>query len=98
MSRVASALNRPPWLRYTSQGQIAYPFQQPRTPTFRMSTLEFLLFTLSTRIRAETGNEELADAAQALASESHTYIPEGGEESEEIKAMADDWHDKFPVG
>jgi hypothetical protein len=41
-----------------------------------MHVLEHLLLILSVRIRHETGNEELADAAETFASASHDYIPE----------------------
>jgi hypothetical protein len=63
-----------------------------------MSTLEFLLLTLSERIRNETGNAELAEAAEGLASESHGYVPSFGEESESLRTIANEWREKYPVG
>jgi hypothetical protein len=53
-----------------------------------MHALENLLLILSARIRHETGNEELAEAAATFAGASHEYVPE----REKILAeMNDDW-------
>jgi hypothetical protein len=57
-----------------------------------MHALEHLLLILSARIRHETGNEELAEAACTLASASHDYIPEG---EEMLSKMNDDWDCRY---
>jgi hypothetical protein len=59
-----------------------------------MHTLEHLLLTLSQRIRRETGNNDLADAALTLASASHGYEPTGSVE-ESLANMNDVWSRQF---
>ena len=55
-----------------------------------MHMLEYMLVVLSERIRQETGNNNLADDAKALASASH--VPEG---EEPLAEMHEDWHRRF---
>lgn len=55
--------------------------------------LEYLLLALSERIRSETGNDDLADAARRLASASHNYDP--SHEPEPLAEMCEDWRRRF---
>lgn len=55
--------------------------------------LEYLLLALSDRIRRETGNDDLANAASQLASASHDY--ELMAEPEPLFEMCEDWKRRF---
>lgn len=57
-----------------------------------MHALEHLLLLLSARIRHETGNKELADAAETFASAAHDYVPEG---EETLSAVNDAWSRRY---
>jgi hypothetical protein len=59
-----------------------------------MHTLEHLLLILSQRIRHETGNNDLAEAALTLASASHAYQPTASVE-ESLADMNDAWTRQF---
>jgi hypothetical protein len=59
-----------------------------------MHSLEHLLMILSLRIRHETGNNDLAEAALTLASASHEYEPTGSVD-ESLAAMSGDWSRQF---
>lgn len=58
-----------------------------------MHNLEYLLLVLSERVRRETGNDDLANAATRLASASHDYEP--SREPEPLAEMCEDWHSRF---
>lgn len=58
-----------------------------------MHNLEFLLLVLSKRIRHETGKDDLADAAEHLASASHDYEP--SRDPEPLAEMCENWHSRF---
>jgi len=58
-----------------------------------MHRLEYLLLVLSERIRRETGNSELADAAMNFAGASHHYVPES--EPEPLAEMHKEWMRRF---
>jgi hypothetical protein len=58
-----------------------------------MHSLEQLLFLLSDRIRRETNNDGLADAAKLLASASHDYEP--SRQPEPLAEMCEDWTRRF---
>ncbi len=58
-----------------------------------MHSLEYLLLVLSQRIRTETGNDDLADAAVQFASASHDYVP--SHEPEPLAEMHKDWQRRF---
>ena len=58
-----------------------------------MHSLEYLLLVLSERIRRETGNDDLADAAKDLASTSHDYDP--SHQPEPLVEMREDWSRRF---
>ena len=59
-----------------------------------MHSLEQLLLILSERIRHETGNKELADAALTLADASHCYEPTTSVE-ESLAEMKDVWSRRY---
>ena len=58
-----------------------------------MHSLEYLLLVLSKRIRDETGNDDLADAASRLASASHSY--DAMHEPKLLEVMCEDWRRRF---
>jgi hypothetical protein len=58
-----------------------------------MHNLEYLLLVLSERIRSETSNVDLADAAAHLASASHEYLP--SRKPEPLAEMHKDWQRRF---
>jgi hypothetical protein len=58
-----------------------------------MHCLEHMLMTLAARIKAETGNTELANDAMSLASASHDYSPENGEER--LAKLNEQWSKKY---
>jgi hypothetical protein len=58
-----------------------------------MHNLEYLLLTLSKRIRRETGNDDLADATERLASASHEYEP--SRSPEPLSAMCEEWRGRY---
>ena len=58
-----------------------------------MHCLEHMLMTLAARIKTETGNTELANDAMSLASASHDYSPENGEE--QLAKMDEQWSKKY---
>jgi hypothetical protein len=59
-----------------------------------MHSLEYLLLLLAERIRRETNNSELADAAMTLASASHDFVPEGEERLGQSE-MYREWSRRF---
>ncbi len=50
---------------------------------------------LSERIRHETGNSDLAEAALTLAGASHNYEPTGSSVEESLAKMNDAWTRQF---
>jgi len=58
-----------------------------------MHSLEHTLMILAARIKAETGNSELANDAMSLASASHDYSPENSEER--LGKLNEQWRKKY---
>ena len=58
-----------------------------------MHSLEHTLMMLAARIKAETGNTELANYAMSLAIASHDYSPENGEE--QLAKLNEQWRTKY---
>ena len=58
-----------------------------------MHSLEHTLMILAARIKAETGNTELANDAMSLASASHDYSPENSEER--LAKLNEQWRTKY---
>ena len=58
-----------------------------------MHSLEHTLMILAARIKAETGNTELANDAMSLASASHDYSPENSEER--LAKLNEQWRKKY---
>ena len=58
-----------------------------------MHSLEHTLMMLAARIKAETGNTELANDAMSLAIASHDYSPENGEER--LGKLNEQWRKEY---
>ena len=62
-----------------------------------MHCLEYMLLTVSLRLRAGESGEQIADDVEGLAAASHQYVPEGfNEDGEEpVTKQAEEWRRRY---